>query len=386
MGIGMSVFTQFVTNQGGAPFYIRYYTSSGTWVQPGTGWTTFLVIGAGGSGAGVRPGGSARATGGGAGGFVLKKAYLTENTSLTITIGAGGTSPASTPYGAVNGGPGGTTSVSGTINLTAGGGGGGTGVLVADGLPNPGATALANVPGGAGGTATGGDINRTGGAGGSISGTSPGGSPSDFSDRKGTGGGGVNILGVPSTNGGSMGPYSQSPGTQQATGGGGIGGNGGNFTDNTAGVTGGGGSLTAGPNNSATAGAGNTAFLSATITNSMSQALYPLYANLGILPTNLAGFEGGNGGAGIQSSLAANGGVGGGGGGANNGPVGATPGNLSNGGFFGGAGSIGASWSPGRATGGYGGGGGGLHSSGNDTVGGPGGPGLVIVIYTGSQQ
>jgi hypothetical protein len=385
MGISMSVFTQFVTNQGAAPFYIRYYTSSGTWVQPGTGWTTFLVIGAGGAGAGVRPGGSSRATGGGAGGFVLKKAYLTEGTSLTITIGAGGVSPASTPYGAVNGGPGGTTSVSGTINLSAGGGGGGTGVVVGEGLPNPGAPALANVPGGAGGTATGGDINRVGGAGGSISGTSPGGGNPATTDRKGTGGGGVNILGVPSTDGGSIGPFSQTPFTQQATGGGGIGGNGGNLTTNAEGVTGGGGSLTAGPNNSATAGTGNTAFLSGTITNSMSQALYPLYASLEILPTNLAGFEGGSGGAGIQSSLAANGGVGGGGGGAA-GPAPATPGNLSAGGFFGGGGSYGAPYAADRGIGGYGGGGGGLHSSGNVTFGAPGGPGLVIAIYTGSQQ
>jgi hypothetical protein len=134
---------------------VQKFTASGTYT-PTAGAQYALVeavgggAGGGGSDSGTAPNAGA-AGGGGAGGYCRK--LFSAPTSQTVTIGGGGTGGAA---GTNSGNPGVATTF-GTL-LTASGGTGGSGSGHAN-LPNGGG------PGGAGGSATGGDVNMTGGAG-----------------------------------------------------------------------------------------------------------------------------------------------------------------------------------------------------------------------------
>jgi len=113
-----------------------------------TQWVKVTAVGPGGNGGGAV---SPRATGGGGGGVAIKWLAMTAGQTLTYTVGtASGTA---------------STVTSGTLTITtisAGSGTNGTGT----------AYALSQTAGGAGGTATGGDVNITGGIGGYSFGSS----------------------------------------------------------------------------------------------------------------------------------------------------------------------------------------------------------------------
>ena len=102
--------------------YRVIFNSGGTWVVPaGLTSITTLLVGGGGGGGRERGGG-----GGGGGTLVSGFIDVTPNSTLTITIGAGGSSPASAPADGTNGGD--TILVRpGFPTLTAYGGGGGGG-------------------------------------------------------------------------------------------------------------------------------------------------------------------------------------------------------------------------------------------------------------------
>lgn len=124
------------------------FTSSTTFVVP-AGVTTLshLLKVAGGGAGGTGDGGGATQGGGGAGGVVHEtNVTVVPGETLTITIGAGGTAPATLG----NGGDGGNTtvvgSVSGALGVTAVGGGGGS-----RRAPNNTAPSGAGNPGGSGG-------------------------------------------------------------------------------------------------------------------------------------------------------------------------------------------------------------------------------------------
>ena len=195
-------------------------TASQTWVPPRDGTVNIIAIGAGGSGALYTPANGGIALGGGAGGYCAKENLsVTTNGSYSISIGAGGVGVYSN--GSVPGNAGGNTTVSGTglsATITANGGAGGTGT----------ATYLANSNygyGAAGGTASGGDVNRVGGKGGGFA---PGYVTSNTGTRCATGGGAVAILTDVGYQGGSF--IKTGSNTSQlkwATGGAGIGGRGG---------------------------------------------------------------------------------------------------------------------------------------------------------------
>lgn len=111
------------------------FTSSGTWTK-GSGTKYILVEGVGGGGGGDSVGINGNGGGGGAGGYFRKFIDVTSITSETVTIGAGGAASSS----------GGTTSFGSHCSATGGLG-------------------STNLPGGDGGTATGGDLNIKGGGG-----------------------------------------------------------------------------------------------------------------------------------------------------------------------------------------------------------------------------
>ena len=191
---------------------------SQTWVPHRNGTVAIYVVGAGGAG-GKRQGGvdCGMATGGGAGGFCIKKTLdVTTSGSFTVTIGAGGAATYSSTQN-VTGVAGGNSTVAGTglsATLTANGGAGGGFI---------GGENNAGVAGGAGGTASNGDYNRTGGRGGSVDANL-----GSASVRIGTGGGAVAIKSATGFHGGD---YKAGGGvgndTIFGTGGAGIGGNGG---------------------------------------------------------------------------------------------------------------------------------------------------------------
>jgi hypothetical protein len=161
-----------VTDTAGAPT-LEYY-EGGVWYRAARerAWSTALITstnaawpvpagivemiiegwGGGGSGGSGNTSTSARGSGGGAGAYFRKFYSGTMDTTLNITIGAGGTGVVASAGGTA-GNAGGTTTVVGTNlgTLTATGGGAGS--------PN-----TAN--GGSGGAATGGDENITGQGGG----------------------------------------------------------------------------------------------------------------------------------------------------------------------------------------------------------------------------
>lgn len=128
------------------------FTSSNASWPPPAGTSEMIIEGWGGGGAGAGGGGgSGQGAGGGAGGYFLKVYSGEMDSTLNITIGAGGAGAANLGTG----GNGGATSVVGT-NL---------GTLTANGGTGPAAKTSGGRDGGAGGTATGGDINITGQAG-----------------------------------------------------------------------------------------------------------------------------------------------------------------------------------------------------------------------------
>lgn len=112
----------------------QLFTSSGTYLTPNDGLThtyRFTLCGAGGGGGGGIGNTSTgyAGAGGGAGAFVQSSQTVAPNTTLTVTVGAGGTAGTAGGAGggaAGTGGTGGTTSVSGTgVSLSASPGAGG---------------------------------------------------------------------------------------------------------------------------------------------------------------------------------------------------------------------------------------------------------------------
>ena len=144
----MSNFTDFISSGGGGGLPVNIILGySQTWVPPVDGNICIHVVGAGGGGLGT--GNDGRIKGGGAGGYCKKNSLaVTTASSFTVVVCAGGDG-----YNADNpGDDGGNTTVAGTglaSTLTANGG--------------DGAVFSAH---GAGGTASGGDVNNTGGSGG----------------------------------------------------------------------------------------------------------------------------------------------------------------------------------------------------------------------------
>jgi len=198
-----------------------YNKSSSTYTFPYDGTVLVHVIGAGGSGG--KQYSNYMCTGGGAGGYSRKEFSVSSGNTATVTTGVGGREAGFQLSDAE--GIAGTASsfVFGGSTLTANGGGAGQ---------------RYSQNGGAGGTASGGDVNYTGGRGGNIGGTY------NNNKRQTTGGGAVNFFNI-DTNGGDIADLDPS---FVATGGGGIGGNGGGLSGNVLGTwyaTGGGG--TGGP-------------------------------------------------------------------------------------------------------------------------------------------
>lgn len=150
---------------------VRFYTANDTWAKPsGADWVWVRCIGAGGAGGAVALTGAlqyAAAAGGGGGGYVEKwfPANALSSTE-TVVVGTGATAPSA---GNTAGGNGGNSSFTGGgVPMTAGGGSGGQG-SGANASQTSSATAgalsaITSIPG-AGGTATGGDVNVPGGSG-----------------------------------------------------------------------------------------------------------------------------------------------------------------------------------------------------------------------------
>jgi len=221
----MGTTSSFFGGGGGSPLpepEWLFQKSSYTYTFPYDGVVLVHVIGAGGSGGCQFD--KHGATGGGAGGYSRKQFTVTSSTTATVTTGVGGSyvGPSQTE---VEGNAGtNSTFVLSSTTLTANGGGAGQ--------RYGGATST-----GTGGTASGGDVNYTGGDGGTR------GYAYNEERTIATGGGAVNLFGLASgeVNGGNNG--SNQGGGFKATGGGGVGGHGGNIPESMSYVaTGGGGS------------------------------------------------------------------------------------------------------------------------------------------------
>ena len=202
-------------------------SSSQTYTARRTGIADVVCVGAGGQGGSSGKGNSLPSilniTGGGAGGYSRKRIPITAGDTFTVVVGAGGEDATRMP-GAGNdeaGNSGGEStfdhaSATATIALDSNGGVGG--------LANRTTTASgATYAGGAGGTATGGDVNFTGGRGGTITRSNTASNMGNFA----TGGGAVAVFGK-AFNGGDINfTANGSTSTTAATGGAGVGGNGG---------------------------------------------------------------------------------------------------------------------------------------------------------------
>jgi hypothetical protein len=241
-------------------------TSSQTYTARRTGIADVICIGAGGQGgssgkaAATYGGMVVNATGGGAGGYSRKRIPITAGDTFTVVVGAGGQANGSTlmpdANGVKDGGAGGEStfahaSATANIALDSNGGAGGVG--------NQTSTASgATYAGGAGGTATGGDVNFTGGRGGTITRNNTSSGNGMFA----TGGGAVAILGG-GFNGGDI-NFTGTSYKHSATGGAGVGGNGGDVAYDTGSQN----STTASSGGSASgAGNGFTADQTTSVTN-----------------------------------------------------------------------------------------------------------------------
>jgi len=202
----------------------RRINASGAFVASKTGWHRITGIGGSGRGGLVRGGATQRATGAGAGGLFVGMRFLIAGQSYTCVVAAAVSNATTSTNGTTAGITGNSTSFSGSgiITMTANGGGGGL-ASSTDG-------ALA---GGVGGTATGGDINVQGGDGGAILGT--GGA------QVATGGGSVGIQGIGRRGGNITSSDSVATSQSKASGGAGVGGNGGDISSAVHTASGGGG-------------------------------------------------------------------------------------------------------------------------------------------------
>ena len=244
----MSNFTDFISGGGdAAPIPTAQFVigESKTFTAPLTGRIKVILTGGGGQGAFLANASSTPTsnygdgTGGGAGGYSEKIFNVTAGETFTVTIGAGGaTTLAMNDINSSRVGNNGgnssfvTASAAESVNMVANGGGGGQ-----YGAADVNAITTA---GGAGGTASGGDFNYTGGAGGSITRVAGNGA-----NAMTTGGGAVALYGT-TYRGGNI-DISVAHGGNYfigATGGAGVGGNGGdinfNVTDHRAAVSSGG--------------------------------------------------------------------------------------------------------------------------------------------------
>lgn len=178
---------------------IRIFAGSGTFVAPESATYRFWVLGAGGSGGARYSCSSAGgATGGGGGEFRRGSQSLTAGQSVSITIGAGGTSV----YDSTTGVAGGDTIVGYPVSITAKGGGAGQHIGTST-----------TTSGGIGGTGgSGGDYSAAGGNGGNFT-------QSSGTNRFSTGGGAAGSIYGAGGNGG----YVTGTGFDAATGGGAVG-------------------------------------------------------------------------------------------------------------------------------------------------------------------
>ncbi len=207
-------------------------TSSQTYTARRTGIADVICIGAGGQGGASGHGNAlphrVQVTGGGAGGYSRKRIPITAGDTFTVVIGAGGADASAMPAPSTyeDGNDGGETTfdhASATANIALDSNGG------AGGLGNNTSTASgATYAGGAGGTASGGDVNFTGGRGGTVTRSNNSSNVGNFA----TGGGAVAMFGT-GYNGGDI-NFTSSGTTVAATGGAGCGGNGGDIAFGTS--------------------------------------------------------------------------------------------------------------------------------------------------------
>lgn len=240
-GAGNANFTDAATgtySSGGIDYKYKTYTASGTATFDKAGKVDVLVVagGGGGSSGGGEGGGS------GAGGYALYTGYTVTAATLTITIGAGGSSIAGNTTGAlgnssrfdllttVGGGGGQGPETYATTIARGASGGGGKGSSA-----NAGAVSIAAWQGNAGGTGFAGGANSAGGGGGGAAAVGANGASLA---------GGAGGAGLSNTLTGSTVFYSG--------GGGGVSGG-----SNGAGGAGGGGSNSAGAANTGGGGSGN---------------------------------------------------------------------------------------------------------------------------------
>ena len=233
----MSNFTDFISGGGdAAPIPTAQFVigESKTFTAPLTGRIKVIITGGGGQGAfvanasGTPTSNVGDGTGGGAGGYSEKIFNVTAGETFTVTIGSGGaTTLAMNDINSTRVGNNGgnttfvTASAAVSVNMTANGGGGGQ-------IQSGANTGAYTVAGGAGGTASGGDFNYTGGAGGSITRVAGNGA-----NAMTTGGGAVALYGT-GYRGGNI-DISVAHNSNYfigATGGAGVGGNGGDIDFN----------------------------------------------------------------------------------------------------------------------------------------------------------
>jgi len=219
-----------------------FLATSQTWTAPLTGTIMVTCTGGGGQGAysnknnTTTQNGINKALGGGAGGFSQKTIPVKAGDTFTVVVGAGGRNANTNPGGSTTGTSGGestfddATAIS-DIALDSNGGAGGVSTLE---------NSAGTRAGGAGGTASGGDLNVAGGAGGTII------VSNQSSKDAATGGGAVSMYGIAFAGGNiTMGGNANA---HFSTGGAGCFGAGGSFVqngtnDNFTGGTQGGGNI-----------------------------------------------------------------------------------------------------------------------------------------------
>lgn len=277
----------------------RIITTSQTLTLP-AGYYDIIAIGAGGSGGACGGANPALATGGGGPAWARDFDRFDSPTAVTFTLGAPGAGR-TTSSGALAGNDGGTTTVTGNKNpITLTGGKGGAA-----------ASTGTTVSGGLGGAYSGGKIGANGSRGGNIS---------NGVQQRATGGGAVDLfmLGSDKTRGGD---HTSTNTTVGGTGGGGVGGRGGDITGSTAlSGTNGGGAGGDSADNAQVSGPSITGVTTTAYNPSDGEILDILMAFPGLRPC----------GAGSANGVApAGGGSGGLAGASGNTPLGATGGSTS---------------------------------------------------------